>query len=112
MNQCTPAAAWEDYQNTVHDLRSTYEGWLNSLFRNSSSSSVRPDDDLAADVGSWFIDSAIRSSSISAARNRARSVFCEHGLCALFDEEDARLMSELMDWAKSASRNCWERMKE
>lgn len=112
MNQYTTAAAWEDYQNAVYDVCNTYEGWLNSVFRNSGSSLSKPDDDHATNVGQAFLNSAIRSSSVSAARNHARSVFRENGLSSLFDEKDAMLMSELRDWVKSASRNCWELMKE
>ena len=108
ITQFTPAAAWEDYKNRFWDVCSNEEATLRSLFLDVKSSAARPDDDLAAGVGYWFIDSAIRESSVPAARERARRAFCDHGLGAMFEEKNDRLKSELRELVKRTYRSCWK----
>lgn len=112
ITQFTPAAAWEDYKNRFWDVCSNEEATLRSLFLDVKSSAARPDEALSTDVGYWFIDSAIRESSVPAARERARRAFCEHGLGALFDEKNDLLESEVREWGKKTSRNCWRLQEE
>lgn len=112
ITQFTPAAAWEDYKNRFCDACNNAEDMLRSLFMDVKHSASRPDDDLAAGVGYWFVDSAIRESSVLAARDRARRTFCEHELGALFDEENDRLKSELRELVKRTFRKCWGLQEE
>ena len=111
MTQYTPAAAWEDYINRVWVVCRNEADNFRSLLQQIKYHG-RPDDDRAAGVGSWFIDRAIRESSVSAARERARRAFCEHGLGALFDEKNDLLESEVREWGKKTSRNCWRLQEE
>ena len=108
VTQDTPAEAWENYKNMVQDVCSNEEATLRSLFLDVKSSAARPDEALSTDVGYWFIDSAIRESSVPAARERARRAFCDHGLGTLFEEKNDRLKSELRELVKRTYQSCWK----